>query len=404
MLDTSMRLDSPAQAIEVLCAHATPVNTESISLAQAHGRLLAQPVFTDRDSPPLDVSAMDGYAVRHQDLGLSRLPVLADAAIGQPPIEHPVDTATRVYTGAPIPAGADTILPREWVVEADDAIALRPGHEPDPGRFIRRAGENGKAGTLLFEAGVCISPPVASALSSVGAAEPLVHRRLRVSVLLPGDELLREGESPAPWRIRDGNGPGLMTLLAQPWIQTTTPRLIPDDPAAIGDAIGNALTTSDVVVLTGGVSAGQRDYVPAAIGARRGRVLFHGVCQRPGGPMLGAVTPEKKLVLALPGNPVSALVCARIIAFPALRKLAGFVSRPVPIPLTIENPSGRAQGLWHHRAVTLTGSGTAALIDNRGSGDILALSRSDGLVLIPPNQIGPGPWPFYPWFPTGVFA
>jgi len=404
MLDTSHRVDSPHDAIEMLCAHTEPVSAETIPLQQAIGRIIAQPVVADRDSPPLDVSAMDGYAVRHEDLGPGPLPVRADAAIGRPPIEHPSSTATRIYTGAPVPAGADTILPREWVEESEGSITLRSGHEPTPGRFIRRAGENSKADARVLEPGTPVTPPVASVLSSLGVCEPEVHRKLRVSVLLPGDELLPADGSPEPWQIRDGNGPGLVGLLAHPWIEPVRPRLIADDPDAIRDEIREALTTSDVVFLSGGVSAGQRDHVPEAVRAEGGRVLFHGVRQRPGGPMLGAVTPDHKLILALPGNPVSALVCARVIAYPALRTLAGFQSSAVPFALTLDNPDDKPLDLWHHRPVRLTGPGTAALIDNRGSGDTLALSRSDGVVLVPPNRTEPGPWPFYPWNPTGALA
>jgi len=152
------------------------------------------------------------------------------------------------------------------------------------------------------------------------------------------------------------------------------------------------------VLLTGGVSAGQYDFVPGVVAALGAKTVFHRLPLRPGGPILGAVGPDGQAILGLPGNPVSVLVTARRLARTVLRHLAGFACASCPVPVVrVTNDDGRTLNLWWYRLVRLTGPGVAELVPAQGSGDVVALARSDGFVEIPPNASGAGPWPYYGW-------
>lgn len=408
---------SPSQALDLFLERLRPVATESIPLARASGRILAAPLLTDRDSPAADVSAVDGFAL-HADL-LEHLsaspdtpvPVSATGAIGQPPPPLSPRVVVRIVTGGGVPAGTLAMLKREDVREqpasnksaAPDSIEVPAATLAaiTPGQFIRKRAENAPAGSLVIESGSLITPSLAGALSTFGIHTPLVHRRVRVGILLTGDELLTAADTPTPYQIRDSNGVALASLLApHPWCQVLPLRTSGDDYEPTLAALGALLTETDAVVITGGVSMGDRDHVPAAITALGAHTLFHKLPQRPGRPMLGAIMPGGQPIFALPGNPLSALVCARRIALPALERLAGCTRGTLaPIPITLENPGAKALDLYWHRLVRLTSNpaGHAAPIDTTGSGDIPALARSDGFVEIPPHQSGPGPWPFYRW-------
>jgi molybdopterin molybdotransferase len=394
---------SPADALAALLACLNPVGTELLALDLCPGRLLAEEIRMDRPSPPLDVSAMDGYAVRVSEVRAGTLPIGADARIGREPVTLPSASAARIVTGAPIPRGADTVIKREDLTEhsdrieitADVAAALRRGVA------TRKQGENVSAGRSVLSAGVPIGAAQSGVLASVGAATPLVHRRVRAAILVTGDELLPVDSTPEAWQLRDSNGPALTSLFAGlPFTQTSVRRHAADDLQLTTDALRSAAGEADVVFVTGGVSMGDRDFVPAALRDLGARTLFHKLPQRPGKPILAAVLPSGAPVLALPGNPVSVLVTSRRIGVPVLRRLAGFAD-PLDTPrlITLENPDSKIADLWWQRPVRLTGAAAASLVTNMGSGDIMNVAASDGFIEVPPNQHGPGPWPMYPWRP-----
>lgn len=392
---------TPRSAAGLLCALLEPVAEERIPLGEATGRVLAEAVLTDRPSPAADVSAMDGYAVRLDEARRSgTLPVVGEARIGAEPPPLPEGAALRIVTGAAVPPGADTVVRREDTRESETKVEFpaSAAQKYQPGANIRREGENAPAGTEVVGAGTVVTPAVAGALASFGCARPRVRKRVRVGVIVTGDEVLPADSIPSRWQLRDSNGPSLRALLGQiAWIEVMEQQRCGDDREELRRVVETALERCDALLLTGGVSMGTRDYVPSVLEEAGSRIVFHRVPQRPGKPVLGAIGPAGQAVLGLPGNPVSVLVTARRMALPALRRLAGFTDEPIPPVVTLPEPDGKRLDLWWHRLVRLTGPGAAALVEGRGSGDIAAAARSDGFIEVPPGQSGPGPWPFYAW-------
>jgi molybdopterin molybdotransferase len=230
-------------------------------------------------------------------------------------------------TGAPIPEGADAVLRHEDALVAGDE--LRAARPPKPGDHIRRRGENARAGAPILAVGQRIHAATTSALATFGVATPCVRRRVRVAIVTTGDELDPIEATPQPWRLRDGNGPALATLLAgRAWLAVDAPRGSIDDEARLRAAFAEALDGADALLVTGGVSMGERDLVPAALTGCGVRALFHRLPQRPGKPLWAGVAEGGRPVLALPGNPVSVLVTARRFALAALAARAGASPSP----------------------------------------------------------------------------
>jgi molybdopterin molybdotransferase len=308
--------------------------------------------------------------------------------------------AWRIVTGACVPATADAVVRREDTTEGKAWIELElDPAQIAPGQFIRRQGENIRAGSQLVEAGCAVTPAVVSALASFGCTSPRVFRRVRVGLLTTGDELVSPEEQPPPWKIRDSNGPVLMSLLGQsPWIEPVPADNACDSLDTLEASLASLLGSCDAVLVTGGVSMGNRDFVPAAVERVGGKTVFHKLRQRPGKPMLGAIGPAGQAVLGLPGNPVSVMVTARRFAYAFLRRLGGFSMAHPPTPMVaLRNPDEQRLDLWWHRPVKLTGKGEAELLPSLGSGDIAAAALSDGFVCLPPGEVGRGPWPYWCW-------
>lgn len=399
---------SPDHALEALTNRIKPVGSERLPLARAAGRVLAEDILADRPSPACDVSAMDGYAIRAEHLTPGTRPIVGEIPIGQePPImpgtmpdSGPDSGVMHIVTGAPVPAGVHAVIRREDCTELDGAIEITQ-HTIDaapPGANIRRKGENLAQGAPVANKGARITPATSGALATVGAAEPLVYQRVRVALLITGDEVLDPHESPAPWQLRDSNGLSLACLLAvHPWLELVTHARAPDDRAALRAAMASALDAADALLCTGGVSMGNRDFVPEVTSELGAETVFHKLPQRPGKPALAAVTSIGQPVLGLPGNPVSVLVTARRLALPALATRAGIARWPSAPALTLTNPDDRSIKLWWQRPVRLVAPGKAELIPTKGSGDIPSVAASDGFVEIPPGNASPGPFAFYPW-------
>lgn len=394
---------SPADALDALLGHVLPTDTERVPRSASYGRILAEEIRADRDSPACDVSAMDGYALRIDDARRGAVPVALHALIGRPQVVLPAASAAHIVTGAPIPAGAEVVIKREDVLEHPTRIEIDPrvAASIKQGAAIRQRGENARAGQIVLTPGLRIGPPQAAALAAVGAANPLVHRRVRVGILVTGDELATHDARPEPYQLRDSNGPALVSLLSPlPFVDAHAAHHTADNLETTTHAIANAATDADVVFITGGVSMGDRDYVPHALRALNARVIFHKIPQRPGKPLLAAVLPSGTTVLALPGNPVSVLVTARRYGIPVIAARAGAArpSQPAPpAPRIMLDASADSVDLWCFRPVRLNPDGSATVVAGKGSGDMIAAGPTDGFIEVPPGASGPGPWPFYSW-------
>ncbi|MGO1551181.1 MAG: molybdopterin molybdotransferase MoeA [Micrococcaceae bacterium] len=365
---------------------------ELLPLADAAGRVCARDLTAPEDLPPFDNSQMDGYAVRVADLTTApqtppALPLGFATAAGDPPATHVPGTASPVMTGAPIPAGADAVIPVEATVEgrfppltrrphhpasatdAATATNTAPGPDPvhigftqvpEPGTFIRRRGDDLRAGSTLISAGTRITPAHLGSLAASGITTLGVRPRPRILVCTTGDELTDAAASDlTPGRIHDANGPLLVHLLTDAGADVTLARC-PDDPVAlltlVTEHAAHPTTAPDLVVTSGGISAGAFEVVRDTfepLGAR-----FGGIAMQPGGPQgLGALqlpqptgtpgAPSTLPALCFPGNPVSTLLSALLFLTPTLRELAGRPARPHttdrPLATDVTSPEHKLQ-------------------------------------------------------------
>lgn len=378
-------------AIIRLAAKLRVVNSEHVAIEQIHGRILAEDLRTDRDSPALDVSAMDGYAVRIGDVCSTPLPIQAITAAGSAPTTLLPGHAIRIFTGAPVPQAADCVVRREDTEVMDQCVKFSvPAASLLMGQNIRRQGENARRGTNVLPAGTKIDAATVGAMASFGGREVSVRRKLRVAILNTGDEIFAPGTTVADWQIRDSNGPTLSAWFASmPWVEVIARQCIDDSLASVREAMRQQIADCDAIFLTGGVSMGDADYVPAAIDALGGETVFHRLPLRPGKPVLGACL-DGKLLLGLPGNPVSVAVTSRVFGAPLLHALTG-CSTPPPRPLvTLSNVDDNRLDLVWYRLVHINAAGAIELVATQGSGDIVSLSHSCGFVEVPAGMSSEG--------------
>ena len=314
-----------AEALDrILAAIPGPVEAEDIPIALAAGRTLAADLAATRTQPPFPASAMDGYAVRAADLATipARLRLIGTSAAGHgfSGTLGPGETV-RIFTGAPVPAGADAILIQENAEADGETVTAR---EPvAAGRFLRRAGLDFGEGETLLRAGDTLDARCLALAASAGHATLPVRRKPRIAVLATGDELVRPGE-PAAWdQIVASNGLALSALSLEAGAEPIDLGIVPDDLESLRGAIGRARTAgADLLVTLGGASVGDHDLVQAALGAEGLELGFWRVALRPGKPLMhGRLGPMT--VIGLPGNPVSSIVCGLLFVVPAIRALLG---------------------------------------------------------------------------------
>lgn len=377
------------------------VEAEQVSIFESCGRVLAESLRADRDSPPIDVSAMDGYAVQLKSLeseGTTELAVVATQRAGDPPVELPTGMAIRIFTGAAVPRGADAVVKREDTDEFENSVRIKLDTSAiASGLNIRRRGENLEAGEAVLSRGHLLDDVAMAAIATFGSANVQVQRKVRVVILNTGDELRQPGEAVEAWQIRDSNGLLLDAWMRRlPWLELVARQSVPDRLEATTDTMNHWLPRCECVIFTGGVSMGDTDFVPAAIENAGGKIVFHKLPIRPGKPVLGAVK-DGKLILGLPGNPVSVAVTARIIADPLLRSMAGISPFTLHQKMRVVNADDRKLNLAWYRLVEKMPGGVLNLVASKGSGDLVSLARSDGFVKVPAGQSGEGPWEFTAW-------
>ena len=389
------------------------VEPERIEVSQATGRILARPILNFRDSPALDISAMDGYAFRYAELenrllrpdsdqaqgGGDCCGVTGVAAAGARRLVLGPDTAIRIFTGGVVPQGADVVIPRERCREESDRVWVTIPLDQIPlGWNIRRQGENAKQDEVGLQAGCCIDGPRMSSIVSMNREAQIdVSRKVRVTIINTGDELMGMDSPIEAWQIRDSNGPLLESMLrACPWIEWNRVSAR-DDLSEIQTRLKEALDVSDAVLLTGGVSMGDTDHVPAAVRHCGAEVIFHRLAIRPGAPVLGAVGSEGQLIMGLPGNPVSVAVTFRRLGLELLDRMARRVSGRRKWKIQVVGSDTKTLGLVWYRLVQIQADGTALLLANQGSGDIRSLGLSDGFIEVPPGSLSQGMFAFYDW-------
>lgn len=376
-----MALLSIDEATARIQALAVPLEPETSALSHAAGRVLAADVACDRDQPPFDRAMMDGFAVSSAD-GVGPLRV-----VGIVPAGGAYDAvvaggeAVRIMTGAPVPAGTDAVQMFENTTWDDDHVTLTAPVRP--GENVARRGSELREGAVAVPSGARLTSARLGLLWSVGAATVQVVRAPRLAILSTGDELVELADRPGPSQIRDSNRGVIGDLCRRAGAEVVLERRVADDPSATRSAIADALDQVDVLVLTGGVSAGDFDVVGQCLRAEGVEVVFHKVDIRPGKPLWfghrGA-----QLVFGLPGNPVSSAVVARVFLVPALRRLAG-AQRPhdprVLLPLRAPF-RGTGDRPTYQPAIAELGVGVT-LLRTGGSGDLPGFASANALAILP---------------------
>lgn len=368
-----------------------PLPVEEVAVGAAAGRVLAEDLPALVALPGFDNSAMDGYAARWAEVGAAsdavpvRLPVAADIPAGRtdvPALEP--GTVHRIMTGAPLPAGADVVVPVELTDAATDVVTITGA--PAAGTHLRHAGEDIAAGSVALRAGTALGPAQLGLAAAVGHAALPVRRRPRVLVLSTGSELVAPGTPLAPGQIYESNSVLLATAVTDAGGEARTLHFVPDDVETFLTTVRTELAGADLLITSGGVSAGAYEVVKDAF-RELGTVEFGKVAMQPGGPQ-GAGTVDGVPVVTLPGNPVSSFVSFEVFVRPALRRALGHASpdrlrTSARLTEALQSPAGKRQFLRGR-----FDGGVVTQVGGPGSHLVAHLARANCLVVVPEDVTG----------------
>ncbi|MBP0635341.1 gephyrin-like molybdotransferase Glp [Cupriavidus sp. AcVe19-6a] len=380
-----------AQALDALLSAARPLaQAEQVDTLDANGRVLAAPVTSTLRVPPADNTSMDGYAMRAADIpaGGTRLRVSQRIPAGHVGSELQPGTAARIFTGGLIPPGADAVVMQEQcTAEGEDVIV---NHVPQSGEWIRRAGEDIEAGSVILPAGTRLTPQGLGLAASVGQAKLDVVRRVRVAVFFTGDELAMPGEPLKPGAIYNSNRFTLRGLLENLGCEVSDFGIVPDTLAATRETLRRAAQGHDLIITSGGVSVGEEDHIKPAVEAE-GRLDMWQIAIKPGKPLaFGQVTgagANPAFFLGLPGNPVSSFVTFLLFVRPFILRLQGVADvapRRLPLRADFELKKGDRRNEFLRARINREGG--LDLFSNQSSGVLTSTVWGDGLIDNPPNQ------------------
>ncbi|MDE2154392.1 MAG: molybdopterin molybdotransferase MoeA [Xanthomonadaceae bacterium] len=383
-------LTSVAEAEDLIARHMPAFGSEPVALAEAGGRVLRQCVHAERDQPPFDRVMMDGVAVRWRR-PLPRSFSVAGVQLAGMAAQTLADDdgCLEVTTGAMLPDGCDCVIPVEQTHRDGDRCVLADSCTPVRGQFIHPRGADCRAGASLLDAGMRLDAPAMAVLAANGIAEVEVAMLPSVAVIATGDELVGVAAPLGEGQIRRSNDRALAAALHSRGFHRVALSQVADDLAATTGMLAASLAAHQVLILSGGVSMGQRDHVPAALDALGVRRVFHRIAQRPGKPMWFGIGPQQQAVFALPGNPVSALVCGIRYVLPAL--LAAIGARRAPAEqVCLDAAVDSHAGLTCFVPVRVQSDSSARAMAHpvpvRTSGDFSSLPRTDGFVQLPPGR------------------
>lgn len=414
LTDDCFAFGGPMLAIDdverLIVERVTPVaETEAVSLKDARGRVLAADVIAPIDLPPFDNSAVDGYAVRHADVGAkdeTTLGVTDRLTAGRAPV-RPIEQgqAIRIFTGAPMPQGADTVFMQEDVRVENTKVIVPPGLKLGANR--RFAGEDVRRGTVALHAGRRLQPQDLSMAAALGLQTLPVRRRVRVAIFSTGDEIVEPGAPLPAAGLYDANRELLRGLLARLDAEVSDLGILRDDPEKLGARLAEAAAGHDVVLTSGGVSTGEADYVKDAIGAA-GSLVFWRVAIKPGRPVAMGVLRGTAFV-GLPGNPVAVFVTFARVVRPLLLRLAGAAPEPlIALPVVSGFAYKKKKGRREYVRVSLTrradGMYVATKHPQDGAGVISSLTATDGLAELADDVIEIAPGQMIGFLPYSVLA
>lgn len=381
---------SVEEALDAILSRVAAMPVERVDLMASLGRVLAEPVVSRREIPPWPNSSMDGYAVRAADTaaGVSLAVVGRVEAGVLPSREVRAGEAMRIFTGAPMPSGADAVIPQEDVVVAGEgAISLKG--DVAPAAYVRPAGEDIRRGDAVLAAGTVIAAAEIGALATLGYTQVRVYRRPRVAILSTGNELADLGTEPRPGQIPNTNTYSLMAQVLECGAIPMNLGVAPDDAAVIEARVRQA-QDADVVVSSAGVSVGDLDFVKAALESAGAQLHLWRVSMRPGKPItFGSL--HGRPVFGLPGNPVSAMVTYELFVRPALLVMMG--CRVVQRARVTARAGARIANPGHRRGYLRVALGrdsdgfSATLTGDQGSGILRSMVAADGLAIVPPDTV-----------------
>jgi molybdopterin molybdotransferase len=383
---------TPAQAEELIGQHLRCLPIESLPLAQCAGAVLRENIYAERDAPPFDRVSMDGIALDSSAVsgGVRKLRIQATQAAGDSPLVLGSRTACiEVMTGAVLPTGCDSVVPVEEIAIREGHAELAHGVSVEPGQNVHRRGTDTRQGTLLVTAGVRLRAPEIAIAAAAGMPRIRVSSQPMLAVISTGNELVEPGEPVLPHQVRRSNAYAIVTELRAQGFQRVADDHIVDDLNELKTRLKFHLETHDVLVLSGGVSMGRFDLVPKALDELGVRPVFHKVAQRPGKPLWFGVANSGAAVFALPGNPVSTLVCLRRYVVPALFASLGESPLPAPEKIALSAPVTVTVPLTFFLPVRVEfddwGRPWAVPQPTNGSGDFTALAGTNGFVELPPG-------------------
>ena len=318
-----------AEAKEAIAVAMPTFGSEAIDFAAASGRVLRQPVRAERDQPPFNRVTMDGIAVKYDVLlqGATRFRISGTQHAGDPAAVLPDDLADphciEIMTGAVLPVGSDCIIPVERITQSNGFADVEPAYRAERNQFIHAQGSDHRQGVEVLAPGSVVSPTEIAIIASCGLQRVEVSKQPVIRVISTGNELVPAGKPLKAHQIRLSNGPALIAMLKRQGFHNCRHEHLLDDPETLRTAIGQQLREAGVLILSGGVSMGKADYVPGVLTDLGVTMVFHKISQRPGKPMWFGMGPDSQAVFALPGNPVSTLVCCRQYVLPALYDASG---------------------------------------------------------------------------------
>jgi molybdopterin molybdotransferase len=377
------------EALALVNRQAAPLAPRRVPLGDAAGLVLAEEVVTDVDSPPYDKSLMDGYAVRSGDRQPERHVLEEIAAGAVPHLPVTPGAASRIMTGAPLPEGADAVVPFEKTELLEETTVRLHQLDPPPGKNVLPLGATMRAGDVVLRAGALLRPIEIAILAEIGRGVVVARPRPRLAILPTGNELVPLGEKPTIGQIRNSNGPMLRAAAARVGAEAVELGIARDDRDELRRWIEQGLA-ADVLVLSGGVSAGKFDLVPAVLAELGVEKVFHKVALRPGKPLWFGTKREGDrivLVFGLPGNPMSSFVCFELFVRPALAALAGrgFTgARTTVARLTrgYDHAGGRIAYL-PARLASAPDQAAVEILPWHGSADLVTVARANGLARLP---------------------
>jgi molybdopterin molybdotransferase len=387
---------TPAEAGDAVLACVAPLPAERLALRDAAGRILRQVILAERDNPPFDRVCMDGAAIATAAwaAGTRRFGIQATQAAGAVPLRlHDPGAAIEVMTGAVLPHGTDCVIPLEEYDLTAGALTLHEAAQAAPWRNVQRRGSDCATGAAMLAPGMRLGAAELAVVASAGLPSVEVSRLPRIAVLSTGDELIEPGQGVADHQVRRSNAYAIGAALRLHGFTELTDAHVRDDAAALHARLDADLSACDVVILSGGVSKGRFDLVPAALKQLGVQEVFHSVEQRPGRPLWFGTGARGQLVFGLPGNPVSTLVCLHRYVLPALRA-ASSLAGPARERIALAEGVPARKFTFFMPVELVTDRAGATLAKPRaphGSGDFLALAGTAGFVELPPRPEGHAP-------------